>query len=979
MLQTRIYRWPFGACFWLAASYVLAGPAEDQYSVAAGHYAASRWQLASEEFEAFLADFPQHPTADLVRFFYGESLVQQGRYDEAGRQFATFLENQPAHKHAAQAQFRVGEAAYLAGDSQSAQRAFEEFRRRYPESNLHQFVQPYLGDLALARGDAAEARSRYGEALAQHPQSPLRDACRLGMGRALESLGDTNGAERYYRDLAYEPQKALADDAQLRLGLLLYRTHAYERAAHELRRLETAFPQSEHTLQAQYWQAKSQLALQNWEGAAATLAAIRVAPDHELAPGVAFAQGEALARLRRTTEAHRRLREVVALWPESEWADDALQTRIDLAVATGDAETIDALAVDFQNRFADSPLLASVRLAHGRSLLHRAKHAEAGEIFEKLLQAAAPPAEAKPAVREEVCRYYLGLARLGAGQHEAALAAMQPIALEHVAPELAEGVRVALAAALVGLDRFEEAAPLFREYLKSQPTGPDAPKCRAQLVVALAKIGRLTEATEAHEEFAQRNADHPHFLPATEFLAEAAYAAGEREIAKRAFTLLARDGNPERYAAKGLSGLAWLEFEGNDPAQSAAVFERLLREHPDSKLAAEAAMMQARALERLEQFDPAAEMYQLVLDKHGTSAAAPAAMMGLARLHDRQGHDSEAASLYERLVNEHPQAPDLDAALYQWAWALVDLNQADAADEVFARLVNDYRQSQFWCDAAYRLAERAAHRQDMERAKQLVQRILDAQPQGDVLAHSLYLQGQVAAVEERWSDVAPPMERILAEFPQSSLRLSAMYWTAESHYQQRRYDEAGRRLAELASLAEQAHGEWLAMIPLRQAQVLAHQKQWREAQEIASAIAVRFPDFRQQYEVDYLLGRCLMAQARFSDARAAFDRVIHSITGGRTETAAMAQWMIGETYFHQKNFLEAIKAYHRVERLFPFPRWQAGALLQSGKCHEQRGEFRDAVQLYAQVLKDFPDSPFTEEASQRLRVAQKRATLSAAP
>ena len=89
----------------------------------------------------------------------------------------------------------------------------------------------------------------------------------------------------------------------------------------------------------------------------------------------------------------------------------------------------------------------------------------------------------------------------------------------------------------------------------------------------------------------------------------------------------------------------------------------------------------------------------------------------------------------------------------------------------------------------------------------------------------------------------------------------------------------------------------------------------------------------------------------------------------------MAQWMIGETYFHQKNYTEAIKAYYRVERLYPYPRWQAAALLQSGKCHEMRGEFQDAVKLYGQLLRDYADSPFAEEASQRLRVAQKRATV----
>jgi cellulose synthase operon protein C len=976
LLWTRISCWATAACFWLAASSALAGPAEDQYAVAAGHYAAGRWRLAVEEFDLFLDRFPDHATADVVRFYSGEALIQQGRFAEARERFAQFLQRQPDHQHAPQARFRTGEAAYLAGDAETARREFEEFRRRHPAHERNGFVLPYLGDFALARGDAAAAQAYYSEALEKYPDSPLRDACRWGLARASESLGDTAGAERFYRYLAYQTKGELADDAQLRLGLLFYRANKHEQAASEFRRLDTEFPQSDQRPHGQYWLAKSHLATRNWKEAAAVSKSIRIEPNHELAPAVAFTAGEALARLQRSEEAHRRFAEVAANWPESEWADDALQARIDLALANGDAESVDSLAAEFHERFAGSPLAASAKLAHGRSLLRREKYAEAAAIFEQLT---AEAAGGQTLVREEAAHYYLGLSQLGLGENEEAIAALARIPLDRVAPALADGVRVAQAAALVGRERFEEALPLLKQYLQSQPGGADAPKCRAQLVVALAKLERLDEAAAAHDAFAQRNVLIIRtFCPPQSSSARPRTPRGEKELARRMFTLLAQDGNSPQFTAKGLSGLAWLEYDG-DPAESAATFERLVKDHPNSKLAGEAAMMQARSLERLGQLEEAAEMYRLVLENHAATEAASAAMVALARLLDRQGEDAEAALHYQRYIEEHPHAADLDAALYQLAWTLADLERPGDADAAFERIVKRHRSSRYWADAAYRLAERAATAQNYDRALELVEQVIASDAPGEVKSHALYLKGQIAAVRELWDEVAPPMEQLLAEYPESSLQLAAMYWAAESYYRRREYDEAGRRLAELAPLAEHAKGDWLGMVPLRQAQVLAHQKQWREAQEIVGGIAERFPEFRQQYEVDYLLGRCLMAQAKFNDARAAFDRVIVSPSGGRTETAAMAQWMIGETHFHQKDYLEAIRAYHRVERLFPYPRWQAGALLQAGKCRELRGEFHDAVQLYAQILKDFPNTPFTEDAAQRLRAAQKRAVLTAAP
>jgi TolA-binding protein len=162
------------------------------------------------------------------------------------------------------------------------------------------------------------------------------------------------------------------------------------------------------------------------------------------------------------------------------------------------------------------------------------------------------------------------------------------------------------------------------------------------------------------------------------------------------------------------------------------------------------------------------------------------------------------------------------------------------------------------------------------------------------------------------------------------------------------------------------------MVALRQAQILTHQKKWKQAQELAASIAPRWPEFDQQYEADYVIGRALAARGEFDEARAAYQKVIRSETGGKTETAAMAQWMIGESYFHQKNYETALREYLRLEILYAYPTWQAGALLQAGKCSEQLGQWKQAADLYQRLVKEFPQSDFVEEARKRLTAARER-------
>jgi len=94
----------------------------------------------------------------------------------------------------------------------------------------------------------------------------------------------------------------------------------------------------------------------------------------------------------------------------------------------------------------------------------------------------------------------------------------------------------------------------------------------------------------------------------------------------------------------------------------------------------------------------------------------------------------------------------------------------------------------------------------------------------------------------------------------------------------------------------------------------------------------------------------------------------------------MAQWMVGETYMHQKRFDEALRAYHRVELRYRFPRWQAASALQIGKCQEAKGDLKEAAVAYQRAAEQYGNSSFADEARRRLgEFGEKSARASTAP
>ena len=364
-----------------------------------------------------------------------------------------------------------------------------------------------------------------------------------------------------------------------------------------------------------------------------------------------------------------------------------------------------------------------------------------------------------------------------------------------------------------------------------------------------------------------------------------------------------------------------------------------------------------------------------MIERYATAAAKlPAALFAAARLHDRLEQDREAAALLQRLVKEFPEFGELDATLYELAWVLLDLDQADQAEVAFVRISDEFPQSKFWADATYRLAERAARTKDLARAATFADTLLKAKCDADLRERALYLRGQVAASAAEWDEVARFMQQFMDDYPASPVRLSAEYWLAESDFRRDRYAEAREKLERLEKKSAGRNETWLAMAPLRRAQCLAQEKRWTEALAVAQPIATKHPLFKQQFDAEYLVGRCLGSLGRLDEARLAYQRVLDTPAAAKTETAAMAQWMIGETWFHQKKYPEAIAAYERCAAQHSFGRWQAASLLQAGKCHWLLGKTAEASVAFQRVTADFGDTPYAAEAAQRLSALAETAT-----
>lgn len=106
-------------------------------------------------------------------------------------------------------------------------------------------------------------------------------------------------------------------------------------------------------------------------------------------------------------------------------------------------------------------------------------------------------------------------------------------------------------------------------------------------------------------------------------------------------------------------------------------------------------------------------------------------------------------------------------------------------------------------------------------------------------------------------------------------------------------------------------------------------------------------------------------QLQFDRGRALLEQVVRSAEA-KSDLRGRAQWMIGETFFMQQKFPEAIAAYRQVEPIGQSDEWTAAALVQAGKSFEQLGRTQEATVCYSTLVSRFGESPHAGGARRRL-------------
>ena len=116
----------------------------------------------------------------------------------------------------------------------------------------------------------------------------------------------------------------------------------------------------------------------------------------------------------------------------------------------------------------------------------------------------------------------------------------------------------------------------------------------------------------------------------------------------------------------------------------------------------------------------------------------------------------------------------------------------------------------------------------------------------------------------------------------------------------------------------------------------------------------------------YQQGLDAMKAKDVAKARDIFSRFL--ATYPKNKLAANAHYWLGETYYSDKNFEQAVLEFQEVIKNFPEKEKVPAAMLKQGMAFREMGDTKSAVYIYRKLLEEFPKSDEAKIAREKLHV-----------
>ena len=861
-------------------------PALDSYYAANALYNKNLYELAIDEYRAFIAKYPRHEKILHAKFGLAFSLYNLGRYRDAEPYFAELSREQDAPKKEQIYNF-WGQCLLILGRPADAESAFLWSVNRGKERLFLDL--PGMGS--------------------QYQEAPELSST---------NIQDLDPLERAMVGLI----EALFQQSKWK-GVIDYSTEFIK-----------LVPESEHIARVRFQSAFAKYELKQYAEAAETLEDIKLyhkqSPFYEHALFLLAECQREMGNLDLAAKNHT----IVARDVKGEFASNAL---FRLGFIRFTQKAYQQAITDFEDLrilYPDSEYFNESGIYLGRSYLESEEYVKAQEIFGGLT-----------AVRDVAAESTLWLARtfLRQDNYQQAIDVLVPAIRKFNNDKLLNQFVFEYGSALIGLEQNREAADVFARVVSEFDESIFTSQALRLQAFCLLNDKNYAESLSVCDQFLQRYPNDPSFRDVAFMRAEDVFFLGRLDEATRAYQQFVPWERRTEYTDEARFRIIQILAEQKKWSEVLNDIYELKKEgHPEGEFFEQLDYIEGLTYFNLARWDNAIASLEKFIRVDSKRLNADIAQVKLAQAYESKKDMAKAKLVLEVLIQDNPESEYLAQGLAELGRITYNEGNPDLAETYFDRVATEFQSSPFFAQAEYYLGWIALNRDNYLKAVGYFDRVARDFPNNELAADSLYKKALLYLEMNQPGNAQIAFKNFLEGYPNDERFDQASYYYARSLSILERYTEAMSILKGLLgrvrdpdlsarTLYEMAWcNQGLNNIEAAKAR---YEDLLRMHPEHERAKLANFELAEIEYEegnYDSAVGRldALMAQKLDRDLR---ERVINR----------MGWCLLG-----RNQDLAAAEMFEQLLRDFPNSTFIGVAAYQAGEIRLARKEYKDALQLF---------------------------------
>lgn len=825
--------------------------AREMFADAANAQNNGAYDLAIEQWNKMIADFPDNPLASSARHFLGVCYQEKDppEYSKAIEAFRSALKD-PNLKEREEALIQLGWSLFQTAVAQEpantdmlteCSKVFASFLDKYSDSPLADKAMFYAGEAESRLGKSDRAIAFYNQLLQNRnfAQSSLRPDAMFSLGLSYEEASQRKLAmETYEGFIAAYPKHILATNTKVRLAELALQSEQIDKAVKLFASIVDS-PDLQKMAIADYVMYRYAFALAK-AGQFANSSNVykKLAeqfPKSQYAANASLAIGQTLMRDKKYDEASRALERL--LGAKDERAVEASHWLCQIAMLKNqpaDAIPIAREALQWATKWDPktiSPSTASMvtwlrmDLADGLYATTDGK-SEARKLYEQIA-VEAPDSPICPRAT-----YNAAFAALQAGDHAEAQRWSEAFAKRFPNDELALDVAYVRAESLLQLSQFESSATAFEQLVRSANNHPSLiawelraatakylagnfdgavnaaatlqsrslePAARAEALylkgASLLKLNKTQESIQAFEESLQANATWTQADETLLLLSQAYDALQDKTKSKNALERLLKEFPKSRFRQQAEFRLGQLSAAANDFPAALIWYDRVLSQSIDPSLADFVRYDKAFVLIQTERFPEALEILNQVSGSTKNPSLLAECAIAKAICSRRTNRAAEAIATLEKMLTPELPASAKPKVLYELGLAYSEQKDFDKTIQVMTELVEKYPNYTLIERAYFELAWAYKSKGDVANAKQWFQRIAEQFPNSPLAAESYFHVGQTEFENARFDSAVKAYTVAATKTASPEILEKSLYKLGLSLFQQQDYTSASQQFS----------------------------------------------------------------------------------------------------------------------------------------------------------------------------------------